>query len=102
MTENEDYKHILDVQNKLQEAYDKATFCNNAMQIMQVYENANRQRNYLILFMQCGGWWEGLQECIAQCDVICAQCNKAMFAIGNKAMQDAIMSKWREFAIRTL
>lgn len=96
---NDDYKHILETLNKLQEAYDNATFCSNAMQIMQVYDNANRLRNYF-LFRQYGGWREGLQESIAQCDAICEQCNNAMSALGNKAMQDALMSKWRELAIR--
>lgn len=98
---NNDYKHILDALNKLQEAYDKATFCNNATQIMQVYDCANNYRNHLLLSMQYGLSGD-FRDCIAQCDAICAQCTKAMAALGNKAMQDALMSKWRELAISML
>lgn len=101
MMTNGDFKHILDAMNKLQDAYDNVSFCNNATQIMQVYDNAKRVRNKLLLSMQCVLCGD-VSEYITQCDAICEQCKKAMTALGNKAMQDALMSKWRELAISML
>lgn len=98
MRKNDDFKHILDVLNKMQEAYDKAVFCNNAALIIQIYDKANSVRNNLILSMHYGLCGD-VSEYIAQCDVICEQCNKAMTALGNKTMQAALMSKWRDLAI---
>lgn len=101
MMTNDDYKHIFDVMNKMQDAYDNVTFCNNVAQIMQVYDNANSVRNKLLLSMQYG-FCGDVSEYIVQCDAICEQCKKAMTALGKKAMQDALMSKWRELAINML
>lgn len=99
MNGNDYYKHILNTLSKLQDMYDKAAFCNNAMQIMYVYNVANKIRNYLTLLMRCGFRGMDITEGIVKCDYICAQCNTNISVLCNKAIKDIVMGKLREFAI---